>query len=83
MAIYNFYLDLENEYINLIKDSYKVVIILVVFQTLVHYSGAQKNILNSALTGNLLNDEFITLLFFVLIAMSSYYLIFDKILSIN
>jgi len=83
MAIYNIYLDLENDYINLIKDCYKVIIILVVFQTLVHYSGAQKNILSTALTGSLLNDEFITLLFFVLIGISSYYLIFDKLLSIN
>lgn len=83
MAIYNIYLDLENDYINLIKDCYKVIIILVVFQALVHYSGAQKNILNTALTGSLLNDEFITLLFFVLIGISSYYLIFDKLLSIN
>jgi uncharacterized membrane protein YesL len=83
MAIYNIYLDLENDYINLIKDCYKVIVILVVFQALVHYSGAQKNILNTALTGSLLNDEFITLLFFVLIGISSYYLIFDKLLSIN
>ena len=83
MAIYNIYLDLENDYIKLIKDCYKVIVILVVFQALVHYSGAQKNILNTALTGSLLNDEFITLLFFVLIGISSYYLIFDKLLSIN
>ena len=83
MAIYNIYLDLENDYINLIKDCYKIIVILVVFQALVHYSGAQKNILNTALTGSLLNDEFITLLFFVLIGISSYYLVFDKLLRIN
>jgi uncharacterized membrane protein YesL len=58
MAIYNIYLDLENDYINLIKDCYKVIVILVVFQALVHYSGAQKNILNTALTGSLLNVAF-------------------------
>jgi uncharacterized membrane protein YesL len=83
MAIYNIYLDLENDYINLIKDCYKIIVVLVVFQALVHYSGAQKNILNTALTGSLLNDEFITLLFFVLIGVSAYYLVFDKLLNIN
>jgi uncharacterized membrane protein YesL len=80
MAIYNIYLDLENDYINLIKDCYKIIVVLVVFQALVHYSGAQKNILNTALTGSLLNDEFITLLFFVLIGVSAYYLVFDKLI---
>ena len=83
MAIYNIYLDLDKDYINLIKDLYKVIIILIVFQGLVHYSGAQKNILNSALSGSLMNDEFMTLLIFVLIGISAYYLVFDKIININ
>lgn len=83
MAIYNIYLDLDKDYINLIKDLYKVIIILVIFQGLVHYSGAQKNILNSALSGSLMNDEFMTLLIFILIGISAYYLVFDKILNIN
>ena len=48
-----------------------------------HYSNVPKNILNSALTGSLLNDEFMTLLIFIIIGISSYYLIFDKVLSIN
>jgi hypothetical protein len=48
-----------------------------------HYSNVSKNILNSALTGALLNDEFMTLLIFVIIGVISYYLIFDKVLSIN
>ena len=83
MAIYNIYLDLENDYINLIKDSYKTVVILVIFQMLVHYSGSQKNIINSALTGTLLNDDFMTLLLYVLIGILAYYLVFDKVLNIN
>jgi len=83
MAIINLYLDFDKDYINLINDIYKIIVILVVFQVLMHYSNVPKTILNSALTGALLNDEFMTLLIFVIIGISSYYLIFDKVLSIN
>lgn len=83
MAIFNLYLDFDKDYINLINDIYKIIVVLVVFQILMHYSNVPKNILNSALTGSLLNDEFMTLLIFIIIGISSYYLIFDKVLSIN
>jgi len=83
MAIINLYLDFDKDYINLINDIYKIIVILIVFQLLMHYSNVPKNILNSALTGSLLNDEFMTLLIFIIIGISSYYLIFDKVLSIN
>jgi hypothetical protein len=83
MAIFNLYLDFDKDYINLINDIYKIIVILVVFQILIHYSNVPKNILNSALTGSLLNDEFMTLLIFIIIGITSYYLIFDKLLSIN
>jgi len=46
MAILNVYLDIDEEYVNLIKDIYKVLIILVVFQILVSFS-TQKNIINN------------------------------------
>lgn len=83
MAIFNFNLDLDKEYIDLIKDIYKVIIILIVFQIILYYSNCQKNILNSALTGTLLNDDFMTLLIYLIISISSYYLVFDKLISIN
>lgn len=83
MAILNFNLDLDKEYIDLLRDIYKVVVILIVFQTMIYYSNFQKTILNSALGGTLLNDDFMTLLIYAIISVSSYYLIFDKLISIN
>ena len=83
MAIINLYLDADMNYINLIKDIYKYVVILSIVQILIHYSNFQKNIINSALTGAILNDEFITLLLYVLIGVGAYYLIFDKLISIE
>lgn len=83
MAIFNFYLDLDKEYISLIKDIYKIIVILIVFQIILYFSKCDKNIINSALSGNILNDNFMLLLIYVIIAMSSYYLVFDKLISIN
>lgn len=83
MAIFNFYLTLDKEYIQLIKDIYKVIVILIVFQIIMYFSNSEKNIINSALTGNILNDQFMTLLIYIIISISSYYLIFDRLISIN
>jgi hypothetical protein len=83
MAIFNINLDLDKDYISLIKDIYKILIILIIFQALLYYSESPKNIINSALTGFLLNDDFMTLLIFIIIGLSGYYLVFDKILNIN
>ena len=81
MAIYNINLDLDKEYVKLINDIYKAVVILVVFQAFIFYSNVSKNIVNTALTVNLLNDEFMSLLIFIILGISSYYLVFDKIVA--
>ena len=83
MAIFNINLDLDKDYILLLKDIYKILVVLIVFQLLVYSSGMQKNIINSALTGYLMNDEFMMLLIFVIMGICSYYLVFDKILNIK
>jgi hypothetical protein len=83
MAILNIHLDLDKYYIDLIKDIYKVLVILIVFQILVYYSNPSKNILSNALTNGLLNDEFMILLIFVVIGYTSYYLIFDRLINFD
>lgn len=83
MSIFNINLDLEENYIHLIKDLYKIIIILIIFQILIYYSNSQKNIINTALMGSILNDDFMTLLIYIIIGISGYYLVFDKIISIN
>ena len=83
MAIFNIYLDLEESYINLLNDIYKTLSTLIVFQILINVSNSQKNMITNALNGSILNDEFITLLLYVIISITAYFLIFQKILSIN
>ena len=83
MAIFNIYLDLDKEYTYLIHDVYKALCVIVVFQILVHYSSAQKNFLTAALTGKILNDDFIGLLFFIILGFSAYHLVFDKVVHFH
>ncbi len=81
MAIFNISLDIDDEYIVLIKDLYKIIVILIVLQIIIYYSGSGKNILNNALSGCILNDDFMTLLIYVIISISAYYLVFDKLIA--
>lgn len=83
MALFNIYLDLDKEYTCLIHDIYKLLCILIIFQILVHYSSMQKNIIQNALTGKILNNDFIGLLFFIILGFAAYHLVFDKIIHIN
>jgi hypothetical protein len=83
MALFNLYIDLDKEYINLINDLYKIIVILIVFQIIIHFSDSPKNIINNALLGSLLNDDFMTLLIYIIISISAYYLVFSKIISFD
>jgi hypothetical protein len=82
MAIFNIYLDVDNEYLQLIKDIYKTLVILIIFQFLVVLSnGSSGNLIDNSLKGSFLNDNFMTLLINILIGFFGYYLVFNKILE--
>lgn len=83
MAIINLHLDLEENYINFLKDIYKLFTILIVIQIIFNSLDVKKDFLNSAMSGNILNDDIVILLFIIILGISSYYLIFNKILEIN
>ena len=83
MAIFNIYLDLDKDYILLIKDVYKFLVIAIIFQILIYYSGCSKNIINTAICGNLMNDDFMSLILFVIVGYVAYYLVFDKIVDLR
>ena len=82
MSLINLHLDIETEYKNLIKDVYKIVVILCVFQTMVYYSD-NKNLVTSSLNGSLLNDDLLVLILYIIIAFTSYHFVFEKILKIT
>ena len=83
MAIFNLYLDVEKNYIQLANDIYKTLTILIVIQILYSLLDVNKDFLTQALSGNILNEEFMTLLLIIILGISSYYFIFNKILEFN
>ena len=82
MALINLHLNIDDEYKKLLQDLYKLIVILCVFQAMIYYSDS-KNLLNHSLNGELLNDDLLVLIIYIMIALSSYYFIFEKILKIE
>lgn len=83
MALFDIYLDVPEDYLRTIQDIYKFTVILIVFQILVHYAFPGKNIIQSALTGSPANDEFMTLVIFIMLGIISYHLVFEKIICLK
>ena len=83
MAIINLHLNINENYKTYINDIYKLFTILIVIQILFHLLEINKDFLHNALSGSILNDDLVTLLFVIILGISSYYLIFNKILEIN
>lgn len=83
MALINLYLNLDAEYILFLRDLYKVISILVVLQLILYFSEIDSKLIHNAFSGKVLNNDFFLLLVIVLISMSSYYLVFAKLLNID
>ena len=83
MAIINLHLDLDYNYKNLIIEIYKFFTILIIIQIILTSANVKKDFLLSAFSGEILNDDFVGLLFTIILGISSYYLIFNKILEID
>ena len=49
---------------------------------MIYYSDS-KNLLNHSLNGELLNDDLLVLIIYIMIALSSYYFVFEKIFKIE
>ena len=83
MCLFTIDLDIDEEYKKLIKEVYKIFVVLIVFQILVNYADLPKDIINQALSGSLLNDNFMTLVLFIIIGLLAYHLVFKKIITIK
>lgn len=83
MAIINLHLDLDENYKNFIKDVYKILVILLVIQLILNQMNLPKDFLFNAINGDILNDSILALLIVIIIGVSAYYLIFNKLLEIN
>ena len=81
MAIFDIYLDIDKDYIKIINDIYKISVILIIFQLIISLSSSNKNIINNSLNGSIMNDDFMTLLIYIIISILGYYLVFEKIIN--
>ena len=81
MAIFYIYLDIDKDYIKIINDIYKISVILIIFQLIISLSSSNKNIINNSLNGSIMNDDFMTLLIYIIISVLGYYLVFEKIIN--
>ena len=81
MAIFDIYLDIDKDYIKIINDIYKISVILIIFQLIISLSSSNKNIINNSLNGSIMNDDFMTLLIYIIISVLGYYLVFEKIIN--
>jgi len=82
MALINLHLNIDDEYKKLLQDLYKLIVIVCVFQAMIYYSD-NKNLLNNSLNGELLNDDLLVLIIYIIIALASYYFVFEKIFKIE
>ena len=82
MALINLYLDIDTNYKEFLNDSYKIIVILLVIQMMVHFSNDNKNLISNALTGDLWNDNLFLLIIYILVGVSSYYFVFEKVFKI-
>lgn len=82
MALINLYLDVDSNYKEFLNDSYKIIVILLVIQMMVYFTNDNKNLISNALSGDLWNDNLFLLIIYILLGVSSYYFVFEKVFKI-
>jgi hypothetical protein len=82
MSIVTIHLPFSQEYVEMIQDIYKLFVTLAVFHVLVILSSFSKGELTSIFSGNMLNDNFMLLVLYLILGIMSYYLVFEKIVKV-
>ena len=81
MAILNIHLNTSQENKNLIKDFFKLTVILVIFHLFMSMTYNTRNLIGLGMTGKLLNRDFINVLIYLVLAFAFYHLVISKIIS--
>jgi len=82
MAILNLHLNLKPEYKELLDDFVKFTAILLIFHILLALSNG-KSPSNLGLTGDLFNNDFITIFVYLVISVYVYHMVVKKLIEIN
>jgi hypothetical protein len=81
MALFEIYLDVDEEYKDTIKTIYTFFVIMIVFHILMSLSYNGSKPILFGLTRELFNDDFMNLLFIGMISIIFYYFISVKLLK--
>lgn len=81
MALFEIYLDIDEEYKDTIKTIYTFFVIMIVFHILMSLSYNGSKPILFGLTRELFNDDFMNLLFIGMISIIFYYFISVKLLK--
>ena len=81
MAIYDFHIDTDDEYMNMVPEIYKYSCIILVFHFLMHSTYNGKIPPAFGLTKDFLNNDFLNFFMFILLGFLSYHLVAKKILE--
>ena len=79
MVLYNLNLDLDDKYVDAIRDIFKFCLVLIVFHILMYFSKNKKY----GIIGNIFNENFANTLVLVMISFASYHLVINEIIQIN
>ena len=82
MAILNIHLNLRQDYKDLLNDLIKIIIILLTFHALLSLSQGKSPTANLGLTGDLFNNDFLTVFVFLIISFYIYHMIFKRVIEI-
>lgn len=79
MVLYNLNLDLDDKYVDAIKDVFKFSLVLIVFHILMYFSKNKKY----GIVGNIFNENFANTLVLVMISFAAYHLVINEVIQIN
>jgi hypothetical protein len=80
MALYEIRLDLDPEYVQMVKSIYQFLAIIIVFHLLVSYTYNGSKPILFGLSQEFMNDHVLNLILMGMISIMSFYMVFQKIL---
>tara|TARA_B100001287_G_C22546418_1_gene464621 strand:- start:210 stop:464 length:255 start_codon:yes stop_codon:yes gene_type:complete len=83
MALLTLNLDVDNNYKTLVEDLYRILGYLVIFHIFVCFNYGSRIPSNFGLSGNLFNDNFLSLCLIIVLTVLAYNLVFKYLIEVD
>jgi hypothetical protein len=83
MALLTLNLDVDNNYKTLVEDLYKILGYLVILHIFICFNYGSRVPSNFGLSGNLFNDNFLSLCLIIVLSVLAYNLVFKYLVEVN